>query len=57
MAFPGCSAGKESACNAGDLSFIPGLRDPLAEGKRLLAPVFWPGEFYHLCLSEGAHTR
>ena len=23
--FPGCSAGKESACNAGDLDSIPGL--------------------------------
>ena len=25
MGFPGSSAGKESACNAGDLSLIPGL--------------------------------
>ena len=24
-ASPGCSAGKESACNAGDLDLIPGL--------------------------------
>ena len=32
MGFPGGSAGKESACNAGDLDFIPGLgRNP--EGK------------------------
>ena len=23
--FPGCSDGKESACNAGDLDLIPGL--------------------------------
>ena len=25
MGFPGCSAGKESACNSGDLGLIPGL--------------------------------
>ena len=25
MGFPGSSAGKESACNAGDLGLIPGL--------------------------------
>ena len=25
LGFPGGSAGKESACNAGDLSLIPGL--------------------------------
>ena len=24
VGFPGCSDGKESACNAGDLSSIPG---------------------------------
>ena len=27
--FPGGSDGKESACNEGDLSSIPGLEDPL----------------------------
>jgi len=27
------SAGKESACNAGDLALIPGLRRSLGEGK------------------------
>ena len=30
--FPGGSAGKESACDAGDLGLIPGLEDPLEEG-------------------------
>ena len=30
--FPGSSAGKESACNAGDPGSIPGLEDPLEEG-------------------------
>ena len=29
LGFPGVSAGKESACNAGDL----GLKDPLEKGK------------------------
>ena len=32
MGFPGGSAGKESACNAGDLGLIPGLgRSPREE--------------------------
>ena len=31
--FPCGSAGKESACNAGDLGLIPGLDDPLEKGK------------------------
>ena len=30
--FPGGSDGKESACNAGDLSLIPGWEDPLEKG-------------------------
>ena len=30
--FPGGSAGKESACNVGDLDLIPGGRSP-GEGK------------------------
>ena len=31
--FPGGSAGKESACNAGDLGSIPGLGRSPGEGK------------------------
>ena len=31
LGFPCGSAGKESACNAGDPSSIPGLRRPLGE--------------------------
>ena len=31
--FPYGSAGKESACNAGDLGSIPGLGKTLGEGK------------------------
>ena len=30
--FPGGSDGKESACNAGDPSLIPGQEDPLEKG-------------------------
>jgi len=30
--FPGSSAGKESACSAGDLSLIPGLGNSPGEG-------------------------
>ena len=33
MGFPDGSAGKESACNAGDLGSIPGLGRSLGEGK------------------------
>ena len=40
--FPDGSAGKESACNVGDLRLIPGLeRSPR---ERLPTPLFWPGE-------------
>ena len=31
MGFPGCSEGKESACNAGDLGSVPGLGRSLGE--------------------------
>ena len=33
LGFPCDSAGKESACNAGDLSLIPGLGGSPGEGK------------------------
>ena len=33
MGFPCGSAGKESACNAGDLGLISGLGKPAGEGK------------------------
>ena len=33
VGFPGGSAGKESACNAGDLGLIPGLGRSPGEGK------------------------
>ena len=41
MSFPGSSAGKETACNAGDPGSIPGLeRFPWGRG-RLPTPVFF----------------
>ena len=38
------SAGKESACNAGDLGSVPGL----GRRERLTTAVFWPREFHEL---------
>ena len=45
MGFPCGSAGKEFACNVGDLSSIPGLGRSPGEGERLPTPVFlgFPG--------------
>ena len=37
--FPGSSAGKESACNAGDLGLIPGLGRSPGGRNRLLTPA------------------
>ena len=48
IGFPGDSAGKEFACNAEDLSSVPGLGRFPGEGKGLPIPVFWPGEFHEL---------
>ena len=44
--FPGGSAGKESACTAGDLGLVPGLGRSPGEANWLPTPVFWPGEFH-----------
>ena len=47
--FPSGSAGKESACNAGDLGLISELGRSPGEGNSWLpTPVFWPGEFHGL---------
>ena len=46
--FPCDSAGKESACNAGDLGSIPGLGRSPGEGKGYPLQYFWPGEFHGL---------
>ena len=48
LGFPCGSAGKESACNAGDLGSILGLGRRPGERERLPATVFWPGEFHGL---------
>ena len=45
LGFPDSSVGKESACNAGDLGSVPGLRRS-SRNERLPTPVFWPGEFH-----------
>ena len=44
MGFPCSSAGKESACNVGDLGSIPRLQRAPGEGKGFTSG-FWPGEF------------
>ena len=46
LGFPGGSDGKESACNAGDLSSIPGLGRSLEKemATHSSTPVFFPGE-------------
>ena len=44
--FPCGSAVKESACNVGDLSSVPGLGRFPWRRERVPTPVFWPGEFH-----------
>ena len=39
-----CSAGKESTCNVGDLSLIPGLGRSPGDQARQPIPVSLPGE-------------
>ena len=48
LGFPCGSAGKKSACNAGDLGSIPGLGRSPWRRKRLPTPVFWLREFHGL---------
>ena len=43
--FPGGSAGKESACKAGDLGSVGKMP---WRSERLPTPFFWPGEFHGL---------
>ena len=43
LGFPSGSAGKESACNAGDLGLIRVWENPLEEGMATQS-VFLPGE-------------
>ena len=44
--FPVGSDGKESVCNAGDLSLIPGLGRSPGGGNGSPLQVFLPGEFH-----------
>ena len=53
VGFPGGSAGKESACNVGDLGSIPGWEDPLEKGKATHCSILawripWTVEFMEL---------
>ena len=48
LGFSGSSAGKESACNLGDLGLIPGLGKIPWRREWLPTPVFWTGEFHRL---------
>ena len=48
LGFPGSSAGKESAYNAGNLGSIPGLGRFPWRRESLPTPVFRPGEFHGL---------
>ena len=51
--FPGGSAGKELACNAGNLGSIPGIPGKIPwKRERLPIPVFWSGEFHGLQMTE-----
>ena len=52
LGFPGGSAGKESACNAGDLGSILGLGKILWRRERLPTPVLWPGEFHRVAKNQ-----
>ena len=46
MGFPGSSNSKESSCNVGDPSLIPGLGRSPGEGNGKTTPLFLPGEFH-----------
>ena len=44
MGFPGSSAGKESACKAGDPGSIPGLGRSTGEGIGYLLQYSWASQ-------------
>ena len=48
LGLPCGSAGKESACNVGDLDLIPGLERFPWRRERLATALVWPGEFHGL---------
>ena len=56
MAFPGSSAGKESAYNAGEAGLIPGLGRSAGEGKSYpfqYSWAFWVAQLVKNCLRCG----
>ena len=56
LGFPCGSAGKESACNAGDLGSIPGLGRSPGEGKGY--PLQYSGlENSMVCIVHGGHKE
>ena len=55
LGFPGASAGKESACNSGDLGSIPGLGRSSGEGNGYHCGIS-AEEFHGLC-SPWGHTE
>ena len=59
--FPGGSAGKESACNVGDLGFETWVGKIPWRREQLPTPVFWSGEFHGLynpwCCKESDTTE
>ena len=56
MGFPDGSAGKESACNVGDLGSIPGLGRSLGEGKSY--PLQYSGlENSKDCIAHGGRKE
>ena len=59
LSFPCGSAGKESACNVGDLGLNLELgRSPSPlRRQRLFTPVFWPREFHGLYGVTKSRTR
>ena len=48
LGFPCGSAGKDFACNVGDLALIPGLGRSPGIRESLPTPVFRPGDFHGL---------
>ena len=56
LGFPCGSAGKESACNVGDLGSVPRLGRSPGVRERLPTPVFWPGEFHGLYTPWGCRV-
>ena len=63
LGFPGGSVSKESACNAGDMDSVPGLKDPLEEGiatyySILVSKIPWTEEPGGLeCIGSQSQTQ